>query len=365
MTAPPETLLAIPEPLSFLPWSPLLCSHLQGDPSSMDPKACYQAHQAASSDVKATQCSWFIQARKAQESRLVKEHTQKERTLAKQKAKTEEENRIAKKLAEGYTCRRCSAKFLSNTKLHEHIRDRHAKKPKSRGSGSGGASIKDPDLHVHSPKLVAKSPATLTTSRPSRIPVRVASPPTPPTTLASIESYAEIASSESPHLRGFTLKSARFTRPFTRPLTPPFTPPSSSTPPSSFSTTPSTPAPKPYLTMDDLSQMFAEKPQPLGLHHPQYPSYHRKSLGNLYNGRSSPLTAPFDTSFLSQGNLRRTSSVDGYDYGHPRPNRFILVEMDARGKTVSRTIVGPLSGKACRPPTSSFYWPSYHQSRHL
>ena len=34
------------------------------------------------------------------------------------------------KAAEAFACRRCPAKFVSNTKLHNHIRDRHAKKPK-------------------------------------------------------------------------------------------------------------------------------------------------------------------------------------------------------------------------------------------
>ena len=47
-----------------------------------------------------------------------------------------EEARIAKKRAETFACRRCSAKYFSNIKLHEHIRDHHAKKSKSVSNSS-------------------------------------------------------------------------------------------------------------------------------------------------------------------------------------------------------------------------------------
>ncbi|KAG7004896.1 hypothetical protein G7Y79_00023g054800 [Physcia stellaris] len=39
-----------------------------------------------------------------------------------------EEARIAKEKAEAFACRRCPAKFPSNTKLHQHIQDHHQKK---------------------------------------------------------------------------------------------------------------------------------------------------------------------------------------------------------------------------------------------
>ena len=42
-----------------------------------------------------------------------------------------EKIRIIKKIVETFSCRRCSAKFVNNTKLHQHIRDHHAKKPKA------------------------------------------------------------------------------------------------------------------------------------------------------------------------------------------------------------------------------------------
>ena len=39
-----------------------------------------------------------------------------------------EKNRITKKKAEIFSCKRCSVKFSSNIKLHEHVRTKHAKK---------------------------------------------------------------------------------------------------------------------------------------------------------------------------------------------------------------------------------------------
>ena len=42
-----------------------------------------------------------------------------------------EEARIAKEKAEAFACRRCPEKYPSNTKLHEHVRMKHAKPEKS------------------------------------------------------------------------------------------------------------------------------------------------------------------------------------------------------------------------------------------
>ena len=123
------------------------------------------------------------------------EYTTKTKDLARQKKKEEEEARVAKRRAEGYTCRRCCCKFDSNTKLHKHIRTRHTKKPK------------------HSP--LTPPPTRYPTSRPSRILVRV----------------ALLSHSLSP--------------------SPPSTPPSHIT----------TSKQKPYLTVNDLHKMFAERPR--------------------------------------------------------------------------------------------------------
>ena len=63
-----------------------------------------------------------------------KDHRRK-KELAKKQVKIKEKKRIVKKHVESYNCKRCSkncfVKFTSNFKLHQHIRERHAKKFKS------------------------------------------------------------------------------------------------------------------------------------------------------------------------------------------------------------------------------------------
>ena len=65
---------------------------------------------------------------------MVKQYEQQEGRQLKQSARQqraiEEAACLVKKQAEGYTCRRCKGKFESNTKLHEHVRTKHAKRPK-------------------------------------------------------------------------------------------------------------------------------------------------------------------------------------------------------------------------------------------
>ena len=179
---------AIPTATSILPWSSLLCNHVQEGPETSNLQILYNAHHQSSSNSTVQRCSWFVQAKKAQETRLLKEHVKQENELAKQQRKEEEEARITKKRAEGFTCRRCSVKFDSNTKLHEHIRTRHAKKPKRQSvqstqpvshkhisSPSTTTSVALTTSPPTSPKLIVKLPATplfirSTTPRPSRIP---------------------------------------------------------------------------------------------------------------------------------------------------------------------------------------------------
>ena len=70
---------------------------------------------------------------------MIKQREQKnhrrKKELAKKQIKIKEEKRIVKKHVESYNCKRCSkncfVKFISNFKLYQHIRERHAKKFKS------------------------------------------------------------------------------------------------------------------------------------------------------------------------------------------------------------------------------------------
>ena len=64
-----------------------------------------------------------VQSMKIEQKRL-----EEQQEIERQKV---EEVRIAKVKAEAFACRRCSAKYSSNTKFHEHVRNHHAKKSKS------------------------------------------------------------------------------------------------------------------------------------------------------------------------------------------------------------------------------------------
>ncbi|KAG6989856.1 hypothetical protein G7Y79_00062g093340 [Physcia stellaris] len=115
----------------LLPFSSALCDHVpDGHPMTQDLKTLYSMHLTG--DAKALRCNWFTQAKRAQENYHLRKHElevkNKLKEEMKQLTKQKEKTRIAAKRAEGYTCRRCkTVKFDSNTKLHEHIRTRHAK----------------------------------------------------------------------------------------------------------------------------------------------------------------------------------------------------------------------------------------------
>ena len=70
-------------------------------------------------------------------------------------------------MTEVFACRRCPAKFPSNTKLHEHVRNHHAKKLKSTPATPQLAPIASPKLSLASAKP--------TTSKSSRLLVSISS----------------------------------------------------------------------------------------------------------------------------------------------------------------------------------------------
>ena len=123
--------------LDILSWSSFLCICLDANDSrTQDLRTLYHEH-TNSNFISVSRCSWFTQAKKAQENYLMRKHELQMKNKVKQKAKKllkqQKEVRLIKKRVEEYTCRRCknSTKFDSNIKLHEHIRTRHAKKSKS------------------------------------------------------------------------------------------------------------------------------------------------------------------------------------------------------------------------------------------
>lgn len=112
-----------------------------------------------------------------QQARLAAERQQALR--AEEARKEHAQQAEAKALAEAFACRRCPAKFPSNTKLHEHIRNHHTKKP----SAAAPIPPVTPSVTpVTSPKLswaaIAFIPATL---KPSRLPIPISKAPAGPT----------------------------------------------------------------------------------------------------------------------------------------------------------------------------------------
>ncbi|KAG6995855.1 hypothetical protein G7Y79_00041g078070 [Physcia stellaris] len=280
----------------ILPWSPLLCTCLSADDprTKQDLRSLYHEH-TNSSLTSVSRCSWFTQAKRAQESYHLRKHElevkSKLKQEAKELAKQKEEARIAQKRAEGYTCRRCkhSAKFDSNTKLHEHIRTRHAKKPKSK-----------PDSQQSMPSPPASSPQSITSSPPS-------SPKLLPLSMPAPEIVRERSESVSPKSVAESLATPSETpsdsssvatprkpiswaeiasRPVVapKPSRLPIATPKSVCKPlenASFACPPT--APRPYLTVDDLFHMFAGKPSPFGLQRHQM-----RSLPPRGPGKCSP-----------------------------------------------------------------------------
>ena len=132
---------------TFLPYIPLLCKCVPEVPAVLEHQIEYYAKQNAilRKDLKAlyeyhlegeSKCVWFLRAQRLYADQWVKQHEQSlqkkaREKRAQQKAKEEEEARLIKatEATEDFKCRRCPAKFSSNTKLHEHVREHHAKKP--------------------------------------------------------------------------------------------------------------------------------------------------------------------------------------------------------------------------------------------
>ena len=106
---------------------------------------------------------------------------------AKEEAYRHHEAEEARKLAEAFACRRCPARFSSNTKLHQHIEDHHAKKPKPEPlheaptPASTRASTEAPAIPPATPPQMAPMPVPA-----SEAILSISLPITSPATLAII-----------------------------------------------------------------------------------------------------------------------------------------------------------------------------------
>ena len=117
---------------------------------------------------------------KAKEKARIKSETEdrQARMYAEQEArnarlKEEEKIRIQAEEAarEAFACRRCSVKFASNTKLHEHVRNHHIK-----------SSPSTPTLSLSTIKSIETPPTKLAPSPKAAPPSKSAPPLTPPAT---------------------------------------------------------------------------------------------------------------------------------------------------------------------------------------
>ena len=187
-----------------------------------------------------------------------------------------------------HACRRCPAKFPSNTKLHIHVQDHHQKKAEKPTSEAATPTPSEAAMHTPSetamptpfatpppsePALVLTPPNTpskssFKPSHPMTPPptpplAEIATPATPIATPKKAISWAEIAS-----------RSVIAPKPSRLPIpTPKSVPKRTETAPNTCPPTPAaTPLPKPtlkhqkpYLTIHDLFEMFAEKPKIKGL----------------------------------------------------------------------------------------------------
>ena len=242
--------------------SPCLChcyesmsDSLFENAASTNVQGLYELHATKSTSLR--KCAWFLEAQKAVQS----------------------------KSTSSFACRRCSARFPSNTKLHEHIRCHHAKKSKPAVSSSSTPSTppSTPPQSVVSlvgtakpaqPKALPPTPLHSVTSPPST-PKRNTSPKRSPLSGSAPEFVPKRSGNTS-----------------TCPLTPPSTPPQK---PASMRPTPpftksafATPT-KPYLTITDLFSMFAGKSMRAKL----FPSQNSPSSPGISAPRQARITSYF------------------------------------------------------------------------
>ena len=216
-----------------------------------------------------------------------------------------EEARIVKEKTEAFFCRRCSEKYSSNIKLHEHVRSKHCKKSKKSSSSSAviiatsSTPPASPPLAPVAPVSPPQTPAAKPSepaspaSPPSASNAPITAPPTPgaipstpteppitPPAAATTPPATPIATPEKPI--SWAEIASRPKKPYTPSRLPrlttkyglPTSPPSPILQPQEStnhvakrpSNTPSfAPPRKSYLTVEDLYTMFHGKPRPSSL----------------------------------------------------------------------------------------------------
>ena len=215
--------------------------------------------------------------------------------------------------ARKHACRRCPATFASNTKLHQHVQEHHAKKPEKQSektltdapkslSFSSFSTVANPSTvsppTSSAPKLsfsaissVETTPTKPTTSILSLFIIScVETTPIEPTTSTKSASVATSPSTSSATSNTSLLWAAIVAKSMPPTSSPT---PSSITPSKSLALLHTRPQNhvKSYLTIDDLHRMFAEKPR-------------RTCLSTIQKSTSSP-SSP--SSFVSHSRRKSTA----------------------------------------------------------
>ena len=241
-----------------------------------------------------------VQSMKAEQKRL-----EEQQEIERQKI---EEARIAKAKAEAFACKRCPAKYPSNTKLHEHVRNHHAKKSKSAISSVATSSSTSPQsIVVLSPTPPPSTPPhsiaflfdisnLVTTSKPQQTIVvlsntssstsshSIISPPSTSKRVFSPTSSKRSSLSNS----ASEFVSKRSENASLCSLTSSSTPAFMRSTPSFIKSTFATPT-KPYLTIIDLFNMFAGKSMRAKL----FPSQNSPSSPGISAPRQARITSYF------------------------------------------------------------------------
>ena len=252
----------------IISWFSSLCRCFSSMPDiaeSMSPHQLYELHRKSSLN-----CSWFVQSNEAlqrQSTVQALQQQQQQQAIQQQAIQQQQTEEAFRLTSEAFTipafeCRRCPASFASNTKLHQHIRDRHAKRPKTSTTPISTSSATPPNTPIMRPLKM-----------PSAAPL-----PSPPKPSAASPPWKAIADTirTSPPLH-YSCLANHVTRPTST------SKPSAASPPwkaiaDTIHTPPPTPClanhvtrptftPKPfatstpYLTVEDLYSMFHQKPR--------------------------------------------------------------------------------------------------------
>ena len=244
----------------FISWFSTLCrcfSSMSDIVESMSLQRLYELHRKFS-----FKCSWFVQSNEAvqrQSTVQALQQQQHQQTIQHQQQQQTEE---AFRSTEAFDCRRCSASFASNTKLHQHIRDHHAKKSKISTVISTSISTSSPKFFVVSSSWKAITDIIHISPRTSCLTNHVTRLIFTPKPFAVSTSILTSSSSYSCLINHVTR--------------PTFTPKSFAISTSIFTT-----SFKSYLTVQDLYSIFHAKLKPTSLRDTQWRLSSARSSGML------------------------------------------------------------------------------------